>query len=316
MMKKISFSQSDEVADNFELEPLLEGKLLHALESVTVFTCKLSDLVEVVGHDDFETLSKSLSAVNKGTSRKKVSKEPPTALLFSNRQPVIRGKKVGIYNRVSLISTSPTIMDWDSNNEIQVILILGIVEPETIFRLKNPPVVRFNSDLPKLKLKTVATEFKILSEPFVINEEWGYGPVIEVEVPSGHRFYISPNRSLRDIFENARRIKDSLLPPTIAGNFYRVWKKSDDQRSGFEGLEIERFGNQRARSEVKKVVPKPSKPLRPTGVSRQTLSAQDLPSRTRRRVNGSCKLCQRAIPDYYLVCPDGIRSDACPIFKQ
>lgn len=314
-MKKVFISQSDEVADNFELEPLLEGKLVLGLKSVIVFTCKLSDLVEIVEQDDFEILLKSLNAVNIGTSRKKVSKELSTVLLFSNRQPVIREKKVGIYNRASLVSASPTIVDRKLIDEIQVILILGIVEPETIFRLKNPPVVRFNSDLPKLKLRTVPTEFRILSEPFVINEEWGYGAVFEVEVPSGDRYYISPNRSLRDIFENGRRLKDSSLPPTVVGNFYRVWKKSDEARSGFEGLEIAQFGIQRVPSEVKKVVPKPSRPLRSSGVSRQTSSAQDLPSRTRRRVSSSCKLCQRALPEYYIICPDVSRSDVCPMFK-
>ena len=315
-MKKKSTSNRDEVTDSFELVPLLEGKLMHLLESVTVFTCELSDLVEVVGHDDFEALLKNLSAVNKGSSRKKVSEELSTVLLFSNRHPVIREKKVGIYSRASLVSASPTIVDRQLIDEIQVILISGIVEPETIFRLKNPPLVRFNSDLPKLKLRTVPTEFRILSEPFVINEEWGYGAVFEVEVPSGHRFYISPNRSLRDIFENARRIKDSSLPPTVVGNYYRVWKKSDEVRSGFEGLEIEQFGIQKVHSKVKKVVPKLSKPLRSSGVSRQTSSAQDLPSRTRRRVSSSCKLCQRVIPEYYVTCPDGSRSDLCPIFKR
>lgn len=300
-------------SDDFELEPLLKGDLVQSFNSLTIFTCKVRDLRKVIDENHLRTLLQSLSAVRNGLVKQKINGEVPTIILVSDRQPAIRGQKIGIYKTVKLVSASPTFGDLNPIDKVRVVLSSDIVEPETIFQLKNPPLVRFNTDLPKLKLRVIPTEFLILSEPFVINEEWGYNPVFEVEVPSRHRYYITPNRSLRDIFESSRRVKDPRLPPTIVGNLFRVWKKSEDKNSGFAGLEIQQFSDSKTRSVSKTAVVKNrAASSRTKAEDRAPLrSRQD--SRVRKPKSGRCGLC-RQIVSYHIVCIDGSMSDKCPVF--
>lgn len=301
---------------DFELEPLLEGNLVQSFNSLTIFTCKLRDLKKITDDNDFRILLQSLNAVKKGLAKRNINEEAPTVLLLSNRQPAIRGQKIGIYHPASLVSASSNLGDLNPTDLVWVVLSSDVVEPETLFRLKNPPIVRFNTDLPKLKLRSVPTEFLILSEPFVINEDWGYNAVFEVEVPSGDRFYISPNRSLRDIFEHSRRTKDLRLPPTVVGNLFRVWKKSDEVSAGFDGLEIQQFSNLTVKSDSVKSAAKVRAPLATYKASSHTTSTTRKPSPIRKMLSGQCKLCRNNIQSYHLVCLEEGRAVDCPVFVR
>ena len=303
-MAKRSTPVVSDRAKEFEIEPLLIGVLAVSTRSGEVsFRCKMEELAAILDSREFSNLLLALRTLEVRRSNRGRSEPEPKLLLVSPKLPEIRGESVGVFRQALIISATPSLINAKPSTLIYVSIFEQIADPEVIFKILNPPEVRFNSDLPKLKLRTVPTEFRIVSEPFVINESWGYNPVLEVEVPSGDRYYISPNRSLRDIFERARRTKSSTSPPTIVGNIYRVWKKSDNQQAGFDGLEIEAFSKTEQRSRNVRLAAErfPTE----SGSDTRTLSSE----RRRRTLAGRterpsfCSRCQHTLQPFFVLCP-------------
>lgn len=302
--------------DSFEIEPLLVGKLVACSEEATTFRCRISELSAILEDRRYEMLMTALLSIKHGRGRRPRGDQPIVLYLLSPKLPVIRQQRVGIFHQASIITASTSLADADPHSEAVVTIVSGVADPNTLYQIANPPSVRFNTDLPKLKLKVVKTEIRIASEPFVIDEEWGYSPVIEVEVPSGDRYYIALNRSLRDIFENGRRKKDLAVAPTIVGNVYRVWKKSDNPQSGFDGFEIENFSTtNRAQNTIS------SNPKRESTASRSLINerrgndSRTSRGRDRRSSATFCERCQTNIPNYFIRCrKDGPSASNCPIF--
>jgi hypothetical protein len=300
----------------FELEPLLIGELIVEQDGATTFKCKTSELAAILEDSQYELFLSALRSVKRGRSREPNMNDKILVYLLSPRLPTVRNEYVGIFQEASLITATTSLAYADPNSQAPVTVISGVADPKTFYRMANPPSVRFNSDLPKLRLKVVPTHIRILSEPFVINEEWGYSAVMEVEVPSGDRYYIALNRSLRDIFENGRRKKNGSLEPTIVGNIYRVWKKSNNPQSGFDGLEIRDFVEERAGRKLNTSGPKTDSSMRGSSIDSGQSTHSISSRRSRRRSSATfCEQCRRDVQPYWQTCGrEGASSSKCPIF--
>jgi hypothetical protein len=300
----------------FEIEPLLFGELIAEQDGATTFKCKTSELAAVLEDSQYDSFLSALRSVKRGRFREQKLNDRILVYLLSPQLPKVRNQYVGIFHQASLITATTSLASADPNSQVTVTVISDVADPETLYQMANPPFVRFNSDLPKLKLRIVPTQIRILSEPFVINEEWGYSPVMEVEVPSGDRYYIALNRSLRDIFENGRRKKSGSVEPTIVGNTYRVWKKSDNPQSGFDGLEIQDFVGQKPEHGLKVSVPKNDSLTTRSSIDSGQGTRYVSSRRSKRRSNASfCEQCRRKVPTYWITCGgEAANSSKCPIF--